>query len=413
MRAAPTLLGLQAIRRNRRVGCGNLQRREKSLMKLQYNGLDAKTRLPRRSFLLASALAGGAIRALAEPPSGAGLPAGQGSVSGAGDQEATRTATKRLVRHDSSQAIRLRPVSRDFTSTLVQAIAMDPRGELVAVAGDDHAIRIMETSSLKLLGTLQGHSDLIQTLDFDPQGNRLVSAGNDGQLILWDRRASFRVIQKMQGTPALACVRFSPDGNEIAAVGFNERVYLIGGAPGGTRPQVECDCTDLRAVEYGKDGKILAVAGRSGGLHLFERPSYQLLGDYQIHSGRIHAIRSVDESPVVVSAGEDGYVVMFDTDAKRIVRRIRVTSGKLFCVCILDKQHLAVAGSDNQIRIVNVTQGSIVDRLDGHTGSIATLAATGNLLFSGGYDATLRRWQISGLEGHSDRIAERDPALDR
>ena len=249
MRAAPTLLGLQAIRRNRRVGCGNLQRREKSLMKLQNNGLDAKPRVPRRSFLLASALAGMSIRALAEPPSGSGLPAGQGLPGGEGDQEATRIAAKRLVRHDSSQAIRLRPISRDFTSTLVQAIAMDPRGELVAVAGDDHAIRIMETSSLKLLGTLQGHSDLIQTLDFDPQGNRLVSAGNDGQLILWDRRASFRVIQKMQGTPALACVRFSPDGKEIAAVGFNERGLSD---RRGTRPNSSASRMRLHGLEGGR-----------------------------------------------------------------------------------------------------------------------------------------------------------------
>ena len=330
-----------------------------------------------------------------------------------GQTPSARTAVQRLVRPIASRTIRLKPISADFDGTIVQAIAADPRGELIAVAGDDHAIRILNSATLDGLATLQGHSDLIQTLQFDPGGNRLVSAGNDGQLILWNRNARFKKLQRFQGTPALACVRFSPDGREMAAVGFENEVYLIGQSKQTGRPKVECDCTDLRSVEYRGDGKILAVAGRSGDLHLFDRATNLSVGDFQIHTGRIHALRFIDSSPVVVSAGEDGNVVMFDTDKKQIVGRIKISGSKLYSVCILDDQHLAVAGSDNVIRVVNVALGRVVQRLDGHTGTIVALASSGALLFSGGYDATLRRWQLSGIQGDRDRIAERDNPLDR
>lgn len=365
-------------------------------------------RLSRRSVLLASVIGGCFTSLLGSSGSQASEPES--------DQKSTvttQTAVQKLVRQTASRTVRLKPVSVDFNNTLVQAIAADPTGKLIAVAGDDHAIRIMDTSSLALLATLQGHTDLIQTLDFSPNGNQLVSAGNDGQVIRWNRNSQFKIIQRIDGAPALACVRFAPDGGELAAVGFNNKVYLIGQTKRNGQPEVECDCTDLRAVEYRKDGKYLAVAGRNGNLHLFDRAANQMLDDFHLHSGRIHAIRFAESSPVIVTAGEDGQVVLFDTDAKQTVRRITVGGGKLFAVCILDQEHLAVAGSNNMIGIVNLSLGRIVERLIGHTGSVTTLASSGSMLFSGGFDATLRRWELSGLQNQRDRIAEREIPIDR
>ncbi|MCA9139211.1 MAG: WD40 repeat domain-containing protein [Planctomycetales bacterium] len=377
--------------------------------------------MSRRSLLIAS-LVGGSIACLpasgslrADGPAGRsiGAPPVPAQLTGGKVTDGQRTAVHRMVDETSSKVIRLNPVRSEFGNVVVQAIATDPQGKIVAVAGDDHAIRILDSTTMELLATLQGHTDLIQTLHFDPAGNRLVSAGNDGQLILWNRIAGFQIIQQMQGTPALACVRFSPDGQEMAAVGFNNQVYLIGRSKRSNQPEVQCDCTDLRAVDYRGDGKLLVVAGRSGSLHLFDRPTYKLIGDYPIHSGRIHAIHFAKSSPVVVSVGEDGAVVLFDTDTQKTVRRIVVTGGKLFSVCVLDRQRLAVAGSDNLIRIVNLATAAEPETLEGHTGSVSTLASSGSALFSGGYDATLRRWQLSSVTGNRDRIAERELPIDR
>ena len=134
---------------------------------------------------------------------------------------------------------------------------------------------------------------------------------------------------------------------------------------------------------------------------------------FPIHAGRIHELRFIESTPVVVSASEDGEVVLFDTRRQAIVERIKVTRSKLFSVCVLDRAHLAVAGSDNVIRIVNVTLGRVSQQLNGHTGSVASLDSSGSLLFSGGYDATLRRWQLTGIGDDRERIAEVDKPIDR
>lgn len=331
----------------------------------------------------------------------------------ASEQVAVNPRQGRLVYAKASKPIVLTPVSRDFKNTIVRAMTADAQGKFIAVAGDDHAIRILDATSLGTVATLQEHTDLIRTMDFSEDGRYLASAGNDGQLIVWDCQREFRIRQRMQGSLALACVRFSPDGKELAAVGFKNEVYLFARGKRLSRPQAQCDCTDLRALAYRSDGKLLVVGGRSGQLHLFDRTTGKLIGDFAVHSGRIHSLAFLGDSPVVASVAEDGRVVLFDTEKQAVQSRINVANGKLFAISVLDAQHLAVSGSDNVVRIVDCEQGRATEALRGHTGSVAALTCSGELLLSGGYDATLRRWQLTGLSGGRERIAERQNPLDR
>ncbi len=332
------------------------------------------------------------------------------------DEPKTSLATKQRLLSSfmppPSKTIRLRTIAAEFPRTVVTAIDADPMGQYVAVAGDDHAIRILDAETMRVAKTLTGHRDLIRTLAFDSAGEKLVSAGNDGQLIVWDRQANFSVLQRMQGTPALACVRFAPEGNEMAAAGFHNEVYVIGKSGGG-KSVLECDCRDLRALAYRDDNEMLAVAGRSGDLHLFNMQTQKLLFEGKIHSGRVHDLKFHRDANTLVSVAEDGTLVVFDTRSQRVLSKTQVTTGKLFTVAIMNSSHVAVAGSDNLIRIVDTDRGRVVRNLEGHVGSIANLSYHGGMLFSGGFDATLRRWSIDGVIENRERIAGGDHGLER
>lgn len=294
---------------------------------------------------------------------------------------------------------------------VITAIAVDPRGELVAVAGDDHLIHILATVNLKPLAVLRGHRDRIRTLTFDPDGGKLASGGNDGELIIWQRDASFRVQQQMSGTPSLACVRFSPEGDELAAVGFSQDVYVIGSMR-NNQEGFRCSEADLRAVAYRDDGRMLAVVGRSGDLRLFDVAD-RMQSTHPLHTGRIQDAIFHYNSPRVVCVGEDGRLSVFDTRKGKLMGQLQVTTGKLFAITVLNSQLVAVAGSDNLIFIVNTDDGTITRKLGGHSGTVSALAAGGGLLFSGGYDTTLRRWSIHEIEATGQRLAERNPSFDR
>jgi WD40 repeat protein len=296
--------------------------------------------------------------------------------------------------------LRLTPLQSGRDAPVVTAIAVDPRGEWLAVAGDDHAIRVLALADWRLVKVLDLHQDWVRDLQFSPDGRLLVSVANDGKLLFWERDNGWRSVEGLGEAPALRAVRFSPGGDLVAAVGFAPEVLLVG-VEDTRRPKLRCGCRDLRSVAFRSDGQLLAAAGRSGDLHFYDAVTGSTLGDVQLHSRRVNAVLFIEPTGRTVSAGEDGHVVLYDPAEQRVVRDIHIPGTMLRTACLLSPQIAAVAGTDNTIYLVDLQAGEVIDALDGHSGSIATLACHDGRLFSGSFDTTLRAWPVGRLIGAS------------
>jgi len=66
------------------------------------------------------------------------------------------------------------------------AIAFDPTGRRLAVAGLDHVVRVWDLAERRLVGERIGHADTIRGLAYSPDGRWLASAGDDRTVWLWD-----------------------------------------------------------------------------------------------------------------------------------------------------------------------------------------------------------------------------------
>lgn len=302
----------------------------------------------------------------------------------------------------------IEPLGDGHHRPVITAMALDPRGRLLAVAGDDRSIRLLDTTDLTEQERLIGHRDLVRTLAFRADGRLLASAGNDGRLILWDRTNQWSIARQIDDLPALFGVRFSPDGKQLAAVGFDTQLML---SDNTDRPSLHCDCADLRAVSYNSTGDRLAVVGRSGKLHLFDPRSGQEIGEFAIHASRVRDIVFLPDTNWTATVGEDGTATIFDLDYYQIKKQIDFLPCKLFTVAAIDKSTIAVAGCDNRIRLVNVTTGEVTRKIDIHSGSINSLVYADGVLYSGGFDTRVFKTVIS--DGQDPRLAERDKATGR
>ncbi len=304
-------------------------------------------------------------------------------------------------------AVPLLPLGPGRQPPVVTAMAIDPSGEVLAVAGDDASIRILAAADLRERERLIAHRDLVRTLTFRGDSRILASGGNDGSLILWDRTDGWAVTRRVDDLPTLFCVRFSPDGKQLAAVGFGSELMLFGNS---TRPQLHCQCSDLRGVAYDATGGRLAVSGRSGRLYLYDPRAAQQLAEFPIHSSRVRDMVFLPGTDLAATVAEDGAATIFDLAQFRVVKRIDLLPCKLFTVVAIDHTKIAVAGSDNRIRIVDCSSGEITAHFDGHQGSISSLVFCKGWLYSGGFDATVRKWDIGGRS--DERVAEKEPAAD-
>lgn len=292
-----------------------------------------------------------------------------------------------------SRVVQLPPDDEDSKPPVVTALRLHQAGEWLATAGDDHVVRVWNLESGKLFHKLDSHADWVRTIDYTPDGRILASAGSDRQIILWDAASGLeREVFAVQPA-AIAAIRYSHDGKHLAAVGFDEFVRIYDTASKQQVAQAVAPCQDVRALTFSPDDQMLAVGGRCGRIRLISVPSGDMVRDIPAHRQRIRALAFSSDGSYIASAGEDR-VIHVAALATGVSERLPVRPAKAMSLVFYGPQHLAVAGSDNVIRLWDVTTREETGVLRGHTGTVAALECQGKVLVSAGYDTTVRIWEI-------------------
>ncbi len=91
---------------------------------------------------------------------------------------------------------------------------------------------------------------------------------------------------------------------------------------------------------------------------------------------------------------------MLNAASGSVLANLPQRPGTVLALCFCGPRTLASAGSDNVIHLWDVSTGQEQRRLVGHTGSITTLVLDGHTgaLISGGYDTTVRLWDLKDRE---------------
>ena len=127
---------------------------------------------------------------------------------------------------------RLVAVLGDLVPGSVRAIAFDPVGRLLALSSNDNTVQLWDVSDPRRparMHTLSGHSSSVNTLAFSPDGRVLATGSSDNTVRLWDVSDPFQSTTTaiLTGhTSSVNTLAFSPDGKTLATGSSDRSIGL-------------------------------------------------------------------------------------------------------------------------------------------------------------------------------------------
>lgn len=309
----------------------------------------------------------------------------------------------------------------------VLTVAFSPDGKTVVSAGDSGVVRVWEASSGREIQQLTGHSDGVEFAAFSPDGKWIATASWDSTIRVWDTK-TWESVATIPGQAAYYCLAFSPDSQMLLAGDSGGRVVLWDVAEQTTAFSTAAHTETVYGVAFSPNGREFASVSFDKTLKLWATEERKLVAslpkaeDFET----LEAILSVATSPdgkLVASTHEDRTIRLRDAKSGSLLRSFLghedVTSAIVFSP---DGKLLASAGYDHEVKLWDVSQGEqtsgtsdappLKKRFQGHTNWIFGLqfSPDGKMLVSGGYDKTIRIWDVasgeqrSQLDGHTAAV---------
>ncbi|HEU5054883.1 MAG TPA: protein kinase [Kofleriaceae bacterium] len=261
----------------------------------------------------------------------------------------------------------------------VQAVEVSPDGAHLASAAYDGRLLVWRLADGVLLAAHAGHPGGIHTMRW--RGDRLYSGGHDNAIKIW--RPLVGLAARLDGHQGLVRqIDVSPDGAELVSASA-DRSVRVWQVPAG-RARVVPVGAGARGVAFAGEHVVVAA---DDGIHRFDRAGRPL--DFW----PAPPLRALAVSGARIAAGgADGRIYWFDADGTPAA--VAAHAGEVTRLEFTpDGRELASAGDDGTLHVWDAAARRRV-RSERHAAGIWALAAgPGPVLWSGGDDRRLVRWE--------------------
>ncbi|GER46010.1 WD repeat-containing protein [Striga asiatica] len=194
----------------------------------------------------------------------------------------------------------------------IRAVAFNKSGTILAAAGDDDGIKLVNTIDGTIARVLKGHKGSVTSLAFDPKNEYLASLDLVGTVIIWELQS----------------------GNSLHVLKH-------------IAPNHGSDDSAMNILAWSPDGEMLAVPGLKNDVVMYDRDTaerlFSLRGD---HSESVCFLSWSPNGKYMATSGIDRQILIWDISKKQDIERQKFSE----CIsCMAWKPH------GNALAVIDVT----------------------------------------------------------
>lgn len=243
----------------------------------------------------------------------------------------------------------------------VTALAVAQTVKILAIGGEDGAIRLWQTDTWQPKAVCQGHTRQVAALAFSPAGDRLLSCSFDGS-VLMVRTADGSIERRIAKFETLCrSAAISPDGKAVAIGTDDGAVYIFDAAGGALLREIEAHSASVAGLAFIGTGDHLVSGSWDGSVKWWDVNSGTRFAEHTRHSdsGRVTSVAA--GVGVIASGSEDGTVDIADTSSAQRVALLTDNAYWVHCIAASHDKSLVVAGAqDAAVRVWDYSSSKLI-----------------------------------------------------
>jgi len=243
----------------------------------------------------------------------------------------------------------------------ITSLKLSPDGSLLAVAGFDKSIQLVDPASLRIRSALSGHDPRITTLTFTADRKYLISAGISGALSYWNLADStlFKEVPAHRQGLGVRSIDADAAGMIVSGGGDGEiKLWTTASDdPLNSLPN-SSDESEVLSVAFNPAGNRVAAANADGLVRIFDPQSNALVATLAEIKTMTTAVAFSPNGKYLAAAGADSTVRVWDAQTFSLLQTFHWNSKTITSVAF-DPNNVWIAATGNGITIWDVTTGAL------------------------------------------------------